>query len=162
MRSIMAVWALLVAGIAFAIDPNAPGDLSVTVFVSPTDKFIEEWFNTPAEHGPTIKRIKDAKFDQLVHVGFVITGHTAGENGRAAVDVDVRVVYPKGDELFRQDKFARYDGAPKQAAFVFADPVLQLMIESTDPAGQYTIRAIIHDNVTGKTATGEASLNITP
>ena len=162
MRSTVALLAVLVVGMAFAVDPNAPGDLSVTVFVSPTDKFIEEWFATPAEHGPTIKRIKEARADQLVHVGFVVTGHTAGENGATSLDVDVRVVYPNGEELFKQDKFAKYNGAPKSAGFVLADPVLQLMIESTDPMGQYTIQAVVHDKVTGTTATGETSLNITP
>lgn len=162
MRSKSALLAVLISGIAFGVEPNAPGDLSVTVFVSPTDRFIEEWMSTPPEHGPTIKRIKEAKADQLVYAGFVVTGHTVDDGGSTALDVDVRVVYPNGEELFEQDKFAVYRGAPKSAGFVLADPVLELMIESTDPMGQYTIQAVAHDRVTGKTATAEAVLNITP
>jgi len=158
----MALLALLISGIAFAIEPNSPGDLSVIVFVSPTDRFIEEWISTPPEHGPTIKRIQEAKADQLVYVGFIVTGYTTDDNGSTTFDVDVRVVYPSGEELFKKDKFAVYHGAPRSAGFVLADPVLELMIESTDPMGQYTIQAVVHDRVIGKTATGEAVLNITP
>lgn len=153
---------LLIVSSAFAAEPNVPGELSVTVFVSPTDTFIADWLETQPEHGPTIKRIKEAKANQLVYVGFVVTGYTRARDRTAALDVDVRVLDPSGEELFQQDGFARYSGSPARRGFLLADPVLELMIEPTDPMGRYTIEAVAHDRDSGRAAKGQTALDIAP
>ena len=145
-----------------ALDPNAPGDLSVIVFASPTEDFITEWVSTPATHSPTIRRISEARTNELVHVGFIVTGYTRSDDDTVRLQVDVAVRFPDGRALFEQRDFSGFKGKPKsESAFVLADPVLLVMIESGDPLGTYTIEATVRDLATGKSQRGIAELTIT-
>jgi hypothetical protein len=159
-------WVLLVAvaatGPAWAIDASPAGSLGIEVFVSPSDDFITEWVTTPATHGPTIRRIREAKVGQLVYVGFAVTGYTRSPEGRVELKVYVRVLYPDGTSLFEKQGFASYTGTPKESGFVLGDPVMEFMVEHSDPLGGYSIEATVSDAATGKQATGKTMLEVKP
>ncbi|MBI3345185.1 MAG: hypothetical protein HY028_10095 [Gammaproteobacteria bacterium] len=149
--------------LAKAIDPNTPGDLAVSVFVAESPDFIREWVTTPSSHGPTIRRIRKARFNQQVHAGFIVTGYTRQEDLRVDFAIDVKVTDPKGKVIFKENNWARHSGkVPSARSFILADPVLDLTIEPTDPAGQYQIEATVHDRTGKKSASGFWELDVGP
>lgn len=149
--------------IAKGIDPNTPGDLAVSVFVAESPDFIREWVTTPSSHGPTILRIRKARFNQQVHAGFIVTGYTRQEDLWVDFAIDVKVTDPKGKVIFIKNNWARHSGkVPGARSFILADPVLDLMIEPTDPAGQYQIEATVRDKAGKKSASGSWELDVWP
>jgi len=60
---------------------------------------------------------------------------------------------PDGKAVFGERDYARGKGKlHKNPAFIMADPALDLMLESSDPEGFYTIVAQVTDIMTGKKA----------
>ena len=147
--------------LAMAIDPNPPGDLAVSVFVAESPDFIREWVDTPSSFGPTIHRIRKARFNRQVHAGFIVTGYTRQENFQVNFVVNVKITDPTGKVILDQKSWARLSNEmPKERSFILADPVLDLMIETSDPAGKYRIEATVLDMVSGKTASGSWELDV--
>lgn len=148
----------------FALEPmtiNAPGDLQVIVFVTDSPEFIKEWRETPPSHGPTIKRIKEAKYNQLVHAGFAVTGFTKDSNSKVNLVVAVRVKTPDGKILFQDNQWASHTKKVTiNEGIIIADPVLDMTFELSDPAGNYEISAIVMDKLTGHKASGTTTLKI--
>jgi len=147
--------------LAEAIDPNAPGDLAVSVFVAESPDFIREWMTTPSSHGPTIRRIRKARFNQQVHAGFIVTGYKQQEDLRVDFAIDVKVTDPIGKIIFGKKIWAQHSKKiSSERSFILADPVLDLMIESSDPEGKYQIEATVHDRVVRKSASGSWELDV--
>jgi hypothetical protein len=54
----------------------------------------------------------------------------------------VQVTDPTGKVILDQTNWARHNGKmPSERSVILADPVLDLLIESSDPAGRYRISA---------------------
>lgn len=47
------VTALTIPQPVSALDPNAPGDLALSVFVAESPDFIKDWVTPPSSYGPT-------------------------------------------------------------------------------------------------------------
>lgn len=162
-KSVLSLILFVIAtpGPAGAVDPNAPGDLAISVFVSESPDFIREWVSTPSSHGPTIRRIRSARFNQQVHAGFIVTGYTRQKDLWVNFAIDVQVSDPTGKVILNQTNWARHnEKMPSERSFVLADPVLDLLIESSDPAGRYRIEATVHDQVGRKSASGLWELDV--
>jgi len=67
--------------------PNEKGNLGLIIVASDSPKFINEWVSTPSEHAPTIKRIFNAKPEQLIVSVFLVTGLSANESGEYSFSV---------------------------------------------------------------------------
>lgn len=162
-RLVLPLIGLIIAApeLAKAIDPNAPGDLAVSVFVAEAPDFIHEWVTTPSSHGPTIRRIRKARFNQQVHAGFIVTGYKRQEDLRVHFAIDVKITDPIGKVILNESNWAQHsEKMPNERSFILADPVLDLMIESSDPGGKYRIEATVHDRAAGKSASGSWELDI--
>jgi len=149
---------------AYALEPmpiNPPGDLLVTVFITDSPEFIKEWIETPPSHAPTIKRINEAKFNQMVHAGFAVTGFTKGSDSKVNFVVAVQVKAPDGTILMQENQWASHTKKVLiDKGVIIADPVLDMTFEPSDPAGNYKISAIVTDKLSGKRASGSAILKI--
>ena len=77
-----------------SIPVNSQGDLHVTVFITDSPEFTEEWIETPPSHALTIRTIKEAKYNETVHAGFAITGFTKGPGAKVKFVVAVHVLAP--------------------------------------------------------------------
>lgn len=162
-RVVLTVIVALIATpeLAVAIDPNAPGDLSVSVFVAESPDFIREWVDTQSSHGPTIKRIRSARFNKQVHAGFIVTGYARHKDLRVNFAIDVQVTDPTGKVILKQANWARHnEKMPIERGFILANPVLDILIESSDPGGRYRIEATVHDRAAGKSASGSWELDV--
>ncbi len=161
---LIALTCIIIPFFVHALEPmtvNSQGDLHITVFITDSPKFIKEWIETPPSHAPTIKRIKEAKYNQMVHAGFAITGFTKGTDSKVDFVVAVQVLAPDGSVLLQENKWAVHTKEVKiNKGVIIADPILDMVFEPTDPAGNYRISAVVTDNISGKRSSGLAILKI--
>ncbi len=160
----VAIFCFIIPFSAHALEPlavNAQGDLHITVFITDSPSFLKEWIKTPPSHALTISTITEAKYNQLVHAGFAITGFTKGPDSNVNFIVGVQVFAPDGSVLLQGEKWAVYTKAVTiDKGVIFADPFLEIEAEPNDPAGDYKISATVTDNISGKSATSSAVLKI--
>jgi hypothetical protein len=161
--TIATVIGLVESSLVSAIAPNAPGDLAISVFVAESPAFIKEWLTTPSSHGPTIRRLRELRFNQQAHAGFIVTGYTQQENRGVNFAVDVEVIDPKGRIILQQKDWALHKrNVPAERSFILADPLLDLVIEPTDPSGKYQMNGTVRDLVAGKSARGMWEIEVKP
>jgi hypothetical protein len=124
--------------------------LGLIIVASDSPKFVEEWVRTPSKHAPKIKRLFDAKPDQLIVTAFIVTGLSANESGHFSFSISFYVLDPNGKQLFGQRNYAKGAGKlPDNPAFIMADPALDLVLEESDPPGVYTIVGQVTDLING-------------
>jgi hypothetical protein len=133
---------------------GAPESLAVKLIVDTSDDLFEDW----RAFG---KSIGEAEAEVPIYIGCVVSGFGVNERGVANLRVDLEVIQPTGELLHRQDNFAVYSRVPEPGAgAVLADTMFHLTFESSDPEGDYTIRAIATDLVTGETTEGRHQVTI--
>lgn len=133
--------------------PTKAGDLALVVVASDSPEYIKEWLSTPSSHGVTIKRIRVVKPEQLIVAAFLVSGMSADEEGNYSFSVSMSVLGPDGKPIFGERNYATSSGKlPEKATFIMADPALDLILEDSDPEGDYSIVARVKDSVSGATA----------
>ena len=158
---------MLFFGVAFAeITPGpaakAQGDLGLVIVASDSPDYIQEWLTTPSQHGVTIKRLIAAKPDQLIVSSFLVTGLSANREGNYNFSVSFYVLDPNNKPIFGQRDYAKGSGKlPNKPVLIMGDPALDLILENTDPAGNYSIVAKVKDLVSGKEADDSYSIMFT-
>lgn len=149
---------IFIGGQAFAeITPGPaaknPGDLGLVIVASETPDYIKEWLTTPPSHGVTIKRLKNAKPEQLIVAAFLITGMSGNKDGNYEFSVSFYILDPNNKPIFGQENYAKGNGKlPAKPMLRMADPALDIVLEESDPEGIYTIVAQVKDLVNGKKA----------
>ena len=133
--------------------PNKAGDLALVVVASDSPEYIKELLSTPSNHGVTIKRIRVVKPEQLIVASFLVSGMSADEKGNYSFTVSMYVLGPDGKPIFGERNYAKSSGKlPEKPTFIMADPALDLILEDSDPEGDYSIVARVKDTVSGATA----------
>ena len=126
------------------------GNLSLEIVASDSPKYIKEWISTKPENAITIKRLKQAKPNQLIVIAFLTSGLSADSNGKYHYSVNVYILAPNNEPIWGQRNYAGGKGLlPKKPMIMMADPALDFVLESSDPAGEYTIVAQVTDHVSG-------------
>jgi len=144
-----------VAEITPGPDPNKAGELALVVVASESPDYIKEWLSTPSTHGVTIKRIRVVKPEQLIIASFLVSGMSADENGNYSFSVSMYILGPDGKPVFGERNYAKGSGKlPEKPTFVMADPALDIILEESDPEGDYSIVAQVKDSVSGAKADG--------
>ena len=143
-------------------EKHEPGDLSVEVFVTDSTTAFAEWMKPPSAGGPVLRRIHEAKFDQLVHGGFLVTGYMVDPTGKVKFAVDVRVRDPHGQVIFEEQNWAVHDGYAGVRGIIMAKNILDFAVESGDPAGAYRIEAVVRDLISHQQAEGVFQIQVGP
>jgi len=134
-------------------EPKVLGDLGLVIVASGSPDYIKEWLNTKPSRGVTIKRLKVAQPEQLIITSFLVTGFTPDQNGNISLLVSFALLDPNGKEVFSQHHYAKVSGkAPENPSYIMADPALDIVLEKSDPEGEYTIIGIVEDLVSNKFA----------
>lgn len=169
MVMLMLKWILILGSIVFCslsqgqFLPGAkarlPGDLELIIVASGTAGYIQEWLKTPAKHGVTIKRLKVAKSNQLIVIAFLMTGLTGDAEGDYKYTVNSYILGPDGKPIWGERDYAAGQGTlPNTPAIIMADPALDLILDSTDPVGKYSVFAELTDHVSGEKATSRYTI----
>ena len=140
-------------------NPNAEGDLGLLIVASHTPEYIDKWLNTPSSHGVTIKRLKTAHPNQLIVTSFLVSGCTPDAEGNISFNVSFSLIGPDKKVIFGQQNFATGKGkASIKPTYVMADPALDIVLETSDAPGVYTIKGIVEDMVSNKRVQSEYSI----
>ena len=139
---------------------NPPGDLAVHILASDSPAFIEEWMSTPFQHPVRVRKVDHVERGRVTYIAFLVTGHSLGEDGRALVDVSVRVLRPDRSVAFSDSSYAHVASKCPRIGFVMADAGLDFGVDVRDPLGAWTIEAVAHDRVAGKHAPTSHTLHI--
>lgn len=140
--------------------PSNAGNLSVDIVASGSPKYIEDWLTNSRSEGVTIKRLKEAKPNQLIVISFLVSGMTPNSSQNYAYSVSMYIERPDGKLLFGKKDYARGTGkSPNVASFVMADPALDLILEHSDPEGVYKVYAKVKDLVSNKTSKASYEIN---
>ncbi len=137
------------AEVAAGPTPNNAGKIGLEIVASGSARYIKDWISTPSDEAVTIKRIKNAYPEQLIVIAFLVTGMTADQAGNYSFSISVNITEPDGRIMFGLRGYAKGQGRqPNRPTFIMADPALDLILESSDPAGVYKIIAEVTDLVT--------------
>lgn len=134
---------------------NEPGVLDIQVFATDDLGFMQEWKTTPPDRGPTIHRIRMAKFNEMFHVGFIVTGCVRNPEGYVSFTMDLKVTSPDGQLAADEKAWAVHNARlDAEQGLILVDQTLDVVVESGDPAGKYLFEATVNDQVSGKSAIG--------
>ena len=140
-------------------NPNAAGDLGLLIVASHTSEYIDEWLNTPSSHGVTIKRLKKAHSNQLIVTSFLVSGFTPDAEGNFSFSVSFSLIGPDKKVVFGQQNYATGKGkASNNPTYVMADPALDIILETSDAPGVYTIKGTVEDMVSNKKVQSEYNI----
>lgn len=149
---------LLVGTVAY----SQPSNLSILVFASADDAFVNNWVSTPYEQPQNILRIKTAKRGQWVYVGFVVSGVQPDKNQEINYEVDVAIVDPNGHKIYSKEAYAKSIGQKSERnGVILVNPTFRFEADATDPTGKYTFQATVRDLNAKKSSSGEWAVNIT-
>lgn len=149
---------LLASSVAY----SQPSNLSILVFASADDAFVNNWVTTPYEQPQNILRIKTAKRGQWVYVGFVVSGVQPDRNKEINYEVDVAIVDPNGHKIYSKEAYAKSTGQKSDGnGLILVDPIFRFEADATDPTGNYTFQATVRDLNAKKSSSGEWAVNIT-
>ncbi len=78
-----------------------------------------------------------------------VEGITGAHADRYQFEVDWKLYKPDGSVLFAEDGYALGSGpAPKDSVFAIAYPTLFIILDKSDPPGNYRLEATVQDKVT--------------
>ena len=141
---------------------KAVGDLGLVIVASDSPDYIKEWISTPSSHDITIKRLKEAKPEQLIITSFLVTGCTPDKDENISFTVSFALLDPSGKTLFSERDYAKASGKiTNKPTFIIADPALDIVLEKSDPEGIYTILGFVKDLVSKKTARNSYKIKFT-
>jgi hypothetical protein len=132
-------------------EPKAEGDLSLLIVTSDSPDHAQEWLEAPPGRRISLKLLKTAKPDQEIITSFLVTGVTSDINGDYSFVVSFTLLDPYGKVVFGKRNYAKASGkAPVNPAFMIAEPALGIVLDGTDPLGDYKIIGIVEDLANNK------------
>ena len=86
-------------------------------------------------------------------MAFLVTGLTQDDDGRYRYSINTYVLGPGGNPIWGQRNYAGVAGIlPTKPILMMADPILDLILEQSDPEGTYTIVGQVIDLKSGNKA----------
>ena len=135
------------------IEPEAKseGDLGLLIVTSDSFEHTQEWLNAPPDRRINLKLLKTAKPDQEIITSFLVTGVESDLNGDYSFVVSFTLLDPYGKVVFGKRNYAKAAGtAPIDPAFIMAEPELGIVLDESDPLGDYKIIGIVEDLTSNK------------
>ena len=118
------------------------------LLVTPDANWREKW-DTPANAVPHFNEAKTVERGQQVFVLIFFSNPKKGSDGRADLTCDLDAVQPDGSVSSHQENAVCYQGELQgdTHAMYLATPVIGFTGDANDPAGTWTVRVSLKDNV---------------
>jgi len=140
--------------------PKGAGDLDLVIVASDTPEQAEEWLNSSSYVNGSLQILRRVKPDQVINTSFLVTGVSPDSNGDFSVAVSFTLLDPNGKPVLSERRYATTSGhAPVWPSFVMAKPMLAIVLDENDPAGEYKIICLVEDLTNDKLV--RTSLGIT-
>lgn len=142
-------------------EPKGAGDLDLLIVPSALPEQTQEWLDSPPTRKISLQILRTAKPDQEITTSFLVTGVTPDSSGDYVVEVSFTLLDPAGKPMYNKRRFAKTTGlAPATPAFILAEPGLDLILDESDPAGEYLIIGIVEDLTSNKIARSSSPITL--
>jgi hypothetical protein len=132
-------------------EPKTEGDLNLLIVTSASPDHAQEWLSTQQGRRINLKLLKTAKPDQEIITSFLVTGVTSDISGDYSFVVSFTLLDPYGKVVFGKRNYAKAAGkAPRDPAFIMAEPALGIVLDESDPLGDYKLIGIVEDLTSNK------------
>ncbi len=129
-------------------NPGA-NNLTAHIVLSHSADFVGSWIAENKLKQLPASRVKKIKKDKSFFAAFFAKGLTGDHADRYQFEVDWKLYKPDGSVLFAEDGYALGSGpAPKDSVFAIAYPTLFIILDKSDPPGNYRLEATVQDKVT--------------
>lgn len=119
------------------------------------------WISTPTEQAAPVPRLRSLRPAQVGYAAFIVTGIEGDQNGNYSYSVSWKLFGPDGKLVLAYPQYAKGVGKlHSRPSFYLADPALDIILEHSDPSGDYVIEATAVDQVSGKTATSSYKVQL--
>jgi hypothetical protein len=122
--------------------------LAGSLLVTPDANWREKW-DTPANTVPHFNEAKTVERGRQVFVLIFFSNPKKGVDGRADLTCDLEAVRPDGSVSSHEENAVCYRGELKGDAYAMylATPVIGFTGDADDPAGTWTVRVSLKDNL---------------
>ncbi|MEN8133996.1 MAG: AMIN domain-containing protein [Thermodesulfobacteriota bacterium] len=144
-------------------EPKAEGDLKLLIVTSDSPGHAREWLEAPPASRISLELLKTIKPYQEIYISFLVTGFTPDIDGNFSYEISsFTLVDPSGKPMMNRRRYARADGkAPTHPAFIMAEQELALVLDSSDPIGDYRIIGIVEDQINNKIVRSSTRITLT-
>ncbi len=143
-------------------EPTAEGDLKLVVVTSDSPDNAREWLKAPPAGKISLELLKTVKPDQTIYASFLVTGLDSDIDGNFSYVISFTLLDASGKPMANQRHYAKAAGkAPAHPAFILAEPELVLVLDNSDPIGDYTIIGIAEDLTNNKTVRSSRRITLT-
>ena len=121
------------------------GNFGAQLYLIGEESFYQDWRKPET---PTIAPVSLVVRDQPIYTVIIFYGPARDDKGLCNVSYDITVRRPDGSVLTRRESMVGWQNlAPDARELQLGRNYLNIDITGTDPAGLYTVEALIHDNV---------------
>ncbi|MBU1710793.1 MAG: AMIN domain-containing protein [Proteobacteria bacterium] len=143
-------------------EPNAAGDLMLLIVTSDSPDHVREWLQAPPDAKIGLKLLKMAKPGQEISTSFLVTGLTQDSDGNFSYVISLTLLDPSGKPMVSQPRYAKGAGkAPAQPVFVLTEPELALILDNSDPVGEYKMIGVVQDLISNKISRSSTRITLT-
>lgn len=160
LKNILAVLILFLSVNIFAAELISPTSLAIEVSLSDSLEYQKKWVSTPIQEAVPLPRIKALRIGQTGYAAFVVSGLRGDTGGNFSYSVSWSLYDPNGKLVHEIKDYAKGSGRlHNKPAFYMADPALDIILESSDPAGEYVIEAMVVDKIAKKSTKNTRRFN---
>lgn len=129
-------------------NPGA-NNLTAHIVLSHSADFVGSWIAENKLKQLPASRVKKIKKDKPFFAAFFAKGLAGNHADRYQFEIDWKLYKPDGSVLFAEDGYAHGSGpVPKDPVFSIAYPTLFIVLDKSDPPGNYRLEATVQDKVT--------------
>lgn len=120
-----------------------------------------DWRELPAAVAPAVSTVREVHAGDTVTIFTIFTGCAAGGRSVCDATIDYEITRPDGRPYGDPNRGPLWTAPPPPGTNMqLGQSRVALFIELGDPLGTYTIRATVHDRVSGKTIRLEQKLEV--
>jgi hypothetical protein len=129
-----------------APQPEEDGGLKLEIATSDSPDEVLKWLSMSRWQRSTLKTRAAIYPDEEITIFFLASGVASDSNGDFSLEVSFTLLDPEGKVVFNKRRYAETSGkVPANPDYIMIDPPLGIVLNGTDPLGDYKIICLIED-----------------
>ena len=101
--------------------------------------------------------------DEEITIFFLVSGVASDPNGDFSLEVSFTLLDPDGKVVFNKRRYAETAGkTPANPDYIMIDPPLGIVLDGTDPLGEYKMIGIVEDMTNNKIFRTSRKISLEP
>ena len=144
----------LAAAAADTLPPKvAERALEAHILIVNSRTAIAKWVQAPpGERGSDMGRLRTVSKGTKIYLPIIATGFKPSESGRLNLAAELEIVSPDGKATAVKKCCSASRGDPRSPGVAVLNPVIDMIFDTDDPPGTYTVRVTVTDSASSATA----------